>query len=367
MSEQSTLPVSKTQHDTKADKLLTQFYWVFIAAAGIGLAAIILFAVQAGSLAQYFGVLATSLLTAAAALALGALAGFLFGIPFAARDERPSDQAANEPGKQTETPPVPKYATPLRPYRPNTNLEQISDWLTKILVGVGLVQLSQVPGALETFGSFVSPALGGWKTSAIFGIADLMYFLVLGFLLLFLWTRVNLPLLYARSDVEQTLAYELIRQEGMVEGEQKAVDVLAQKISPAPVHEVSRDLASGDISRRKHLLWVDDRPSNNENVARVLQNTLAVVIDTATSTPDALQKLSDSKYELVISDLGRPEGRFAGLDLVSQLRQNQNNVTFIIYSRMATPELEAQAAKYNATTTNSPLILIEKVTRLLQD
>jgi glucosamine-6-phosphate deaminase len=44
-------------------------------------------------------------------------------------------------------------------YRPNTNLEQISDWLTKILVGVGLVQfttLAQHAGDLVTF---LGPAL----------------------------------------------------------------------------------------------------------------------------------------------------------------------------------------------------------------
>jgi len=34
-------------------------------------------------------------------------------------------------------------------YSGNTNLEQISDWLTKILVGVGLTQLREIPGQVQ--------------------------------------------------------------------------------------------------------------------------------------------------------------------------------------------------------------------------
>ena len=36
-------------------------------------------------------------------------------------------------------------------YRPNTNLEQISDWLTKLLVGACLVQLSAIRTGLIDF------------------------------------------------------------------------------------------------------------------------------------------------------------------------------------------------------------------------
>ena len=59
---------------------------------------------------------------AAAATAVGAFLGFLFGIPRTL-------QGNTTPGPDE-----------IADYRPNTNLEQISDWLTKILVGVGLVK-----------------------------------------------------------------------------------------------------------------------------------------------------------------------------------------------------------------------------------
>src|SRR5690349_18031210 len=73
-------------------------------------------------------VFAVALLVAGAAFLGGALLGFLFGIPRllandAAAPPAPAVGGASEPPARS-------------PYAPNTNLEQISDWLTKILVGV---------------------------------------------------------------------------------------------------------------------------------------------------------------------------------------------------------------------------------------
>ncbi len=64
-------------------------------------------------------------LLALASLVTGLLLGFLFGIPKALQNDHP------ESGLQ-------------RAYATNTNLEQISDWLTKILVGVGLVEMGKI-------------------------------------------------------------------------------------------------------------------------------------------------------------------------------------------------------------------------------
>jgi len=35
-------------------------------------------------------------------------------------------------------------------YMPNTNLEDVSDWLTKIIIGVTLTQLTKIPGYLQS-------------------------------------------------------------------------------------------------------------------------------------------------------------------------------------------------------------------------
>lgn len=80
----------------------------------------------------------------------------------------------------------------------NTNLEQISDWLTKILVGVGLVQLGSIVDSLGDLADYIAEALGGGPAGAPFALALVMYFTVAGFLVAYLWTRLNLTGAFAR-------------------------------------------------------------------------------------------------------------------------------------------------------------------------
>src|SRR5688500_18795600 len=72
-----------------------------------------------------------TLFCAIAPFTLGGLVGFLFGIP---KTVAPSEDGQN--GIH-------------RSWHPNTSLEQISDWLTKILLGIGLTQLTVIPGELQ--------------------------------------------------------------------------------------------------------------------------------------------------------------------------------------------------------------------------
>src|SRR5690348_5138906 len=44
-------------------------------------------------------------------------------------------------------------------YASNSNLEQISDWLTKLLVGAGLVQLTSTPGRLRDLGEYLGSGM----------------------------------------------------------------------------------------------------------------------------------------------------------------------------------------------------------------
>ena len=79
-----------------------------------------------------------AILWSAACFMAGFLTGFLFGVPkFGAGDASPKKPAC----------PARSGASSAQGYsqRPNTNLEQISDWLTKIIVGLGLVELKQIP------------------------------------------------------------------------------------------------------------------------------------------------------------------------------------------------------------------------------
>lgn len=122
-------------------------------------------------------VFAIGLLTAVSAFAAGALLGFLFGIPRTAVPHSPDNMA-------------PTDGTPKPMYEPNTNLEQISDWLTKILVGVGLVQVGQIGGAIDDLANGLEPGLGEYGHAV--AVTLMVSFAITGFLGAYLFTRLRL-------------------------------------------------------------------------------------------------------------------------------------------------------------------------------
>lgn len=75
---------------------------------------------------HHLSYLGTGMLTALAAFLSGCLIGFLFGIPRVVS----SGELRHNQGSQA--------------YAPSTNLAEVSDWLTKLLLGAGLVQLTRL-------------------------------------------------------------------------------------------------------------------------------------------------------------------------------------------------------------------------------
>ena len=99
----------------------------------------------------------------------GGIVGFLFGIP-----------------RTVQGSALPERATQ---YQGNTNLEQVSDWLTKIIVGVGLVQIGHIIPALSKFAESMKAPLGGLPSSAAFGLGLAISYALLGFLYFYFWSR----------------------------------------------------------------------------------------------------------------------------------------------------------------------------------
>jgi len=136
--------------------------------------------------ATFWSVLAVGVMASAAALMLGALIGFLFGLP----------KSLGRTGSKA------LLAT-------NTNLDEVSDWITKILVGLGLVQLGKVASGIGGLASALAPGLGGGTGAHPFASGLLVYSAVDGFLLGYLWTRIVVSMrlneaaqaLEARSEV----------------------------------------------------------------------------------------------------------------------------------------------------------------------
>lgn len=162
----------------------------------VGVAAVLIFSVQASGFKQALSFIAFGLALSGASLLVGGLIGFLFGIPRKLQ-EQPD---LKEKEKEAEG----REGTAQRSlYGGNTNLEQISDWLTKILVGVGLTQITAIGTAISDARAFALAGFGGLPASGEFGTALILHFLVSGFLVGYLWTRIYLG--RALTEAEQTV------------------------------------------------------------------------------------------------------------------------------------------------------------------
>lgn len=140
-----------------------------------------------------------ALLIALAAGAAGGAVGFLFGIPLTS-ESLPS-AAVPKAEEKAANPPV------STPRLGASGLEQVADWLTKIIIGVGLTQLNALRDHLvslsESVGKAVGPA-GADPANKAFGMALLCYFGASGFVFGTLATRLILVrlMLWSKWQVE---------------------------------------------------------------------------------------------------------------------------------------------------------------------
>lgn len=82
------------------------------------------------------------------------------------------------------------------------------------------------------------------------------------------------------------------------------------------------------------ILWVDDRPQNNAGEAQTLREIGCTITD-ARSTDEAMRFLEHQAFDLIISDVGRPEARDAGVAMFEALARRGNNTPLALYSTRA--------------------------------
>lgn len=118
---------------------------------------------------------------------VGVLLGFLFAVPRSIEDD-----AESRKGRSLLT---------------NTNLSKVSDWLTTMLVGVGLTQLHAIDDYLGRFQNFLAAAVSAagvtgagaaWIPFA--GPMMLVFAACCGFILMYMHTRMNLVLLLKKVE-----------------------------------------------------------------------------------------------------------------------------------------------------------------------
>jgi prokaryotic YEATS domain len=148
-----------------------------------------------------------------AATLVGGFVGFLFGLPrfdYAAREAAAATPAA--PATRATAPAAAGAVaatqatagkTPVR-YRPNANLDEIADWLTKIIVGIGLTQLLNIGPNLRNMAAYIVKECGTGCPSQPLVASVIVFATVAGLLFGYLWTRLRYVKLAAATDVDTT-------------------------------------------------------------------------------------------------------------------------------------------------------------------
>jgi len=143
--------------------------------------------------------------------------GFLFGIPksgtAATTKVKQNDSFTSSEDAMENAGADRKSSTDARP---NTNLEEISDWITKIIVGLTLVHLQTIEGRIQSVCANAAASFGANPTASdiSFATALVAAFSVLGFLAGYLYTRLFLQGAFARSDGDLRRDWnEVVRKE----------------------------------------------------------------------------------------------------------------------------------------------------------
>jgi hypothetical protein len=134
---------------------------------------------------------------AAGCVAFGCGIGFLFGIPRAQKIKPPdgnTDASSNG-------------------YNENTNLEEISDWLTKIILGLTLVELKPILAHVDSAAIKFSAALAGTCCNSctedyyVFAYAIIGFYFLAGGGVSYLWTRASLLTILEERRLERFRNY----------------------------------------------------------------------------------------------------------------------------------------------------------------
>lgn len=116
-----------------------------------------------------------------------------------------------------------------------------------------------------------------------------------------------------------------------------------------------REFAPGAIA----MLWVDDDPGFTIWERRAFE-AAGLMVSLAYTTLDALQLLNEDpdRFSLIVSDMGRAEGKLEGLVLLNEMRNLAYSTPLIIYSTSNSAEHWNETVAHGGLgSTNDPLKL----------
>jgi len=167
---------------------------------------------------------------------VGIFTGFLFGIPKvlqSGKQWRPENTYSKNEDNDGNGESLPKEPKLDYQQQVNTNLTEISDWLTKIIIGLGLVNLTKIHPHLlaisKLIGSGLRPGQGSSDELAVgFAYGIIVGYVILGFLFGYINTRIYLAGLFSQADL--SALYNISRRTNEAAG---AAESAIQKVNYA--------------------------------------------------------------------------------------------------------------------------------------
>lgn len=315
--EQTRAEQRKREEQTRAEQRKSEknVLYTFWAVLGTGIAGLLIFSVsQAASLAEMWKAFALGLLVAGSASLIGAVVGFLFGLPRSSTEGSPA-QVAPAPPAQTapdNNPTNAQTATPRTEVNRrfgyvNNNLLEISDWLTKIIVGAGLVGLKDLVRWIGELGKAIGTGagLGGGELAAVFGGSVITYFFGWGFLFVYIQTRTIISFIFASmdrslQDLGTTIRDAVATQVGTLsEAVANVMPRMENAVSENTILQLlynSEPSAAGAVAERAREFL--GRPGNDSNARVWLYLACAYGQQHAAATDPAVkQELANKSYD----------------------------------------------------------------------
>ena len=295
----------------------------------------------------------------------GMLLGFLFAIPRILPAGAIIAPARNGNGNgKRETDPVSNGVLShpgQSPSEINSNLVEVSDWLTKIIVGVGLVELKHLPTAARGVADYIAPSLGLAPAMAAPVAGGIMLFYsVLGFLIGYLLTRIYLAVIIKWAD-NQVKNLNPVRLENgteidaseLIRLQQTALaDVQKTVVNIVSTMPEQTGLAAGPAVlpvTPGRVLWVGSRPA--DNALLVDQLTRAnVIVEQVLANKDALERLEKGAhpFDVVVTDMaGYEQGRAvpdAGIVLTRDVLRQLPGQPVLVYCSDKEADMHGVAA-----------------------
>lgn len=314
---------------------------------------------------QHWESVSITILWSLAWVLVGYFVGFIFAIPRIVQSGNngvTSQDSSNTTGQP-----------PKSPYRQlvNQNLEQISDWLTKILVGLGLIELQQLPAHLERVATFMMKGINNSFIS--FAVAMIIFFFITGFFGGYLATRLYFAILFSKADQFGEIGFAtndlktIDKEEINFEPDQRKL--MGQEAGEAAKKVVATSIR--DLSTAEQMaIWAKAQLSEG-NISKAIEGyalalakmpdsiktrlEYAITLDTAkrpvdevhqqllmaykTLTPDTAKSLKEQLYRALIYQslyLPPPEGFETAIKYGEEyIKDSSNTPSGAIYANLA--------------------------------